>query len=87
MNANIKIISINNKPQYKDKSKTYVEKNWPPVKKIIAGEMGFDKVYLTSDHIQFYEKFGFIEVGLAKFTWGRPTKIYQHTTLKYNPYK
>jgi N-acetylglutamate synthase-like GNAT family acetyltransferase len=48
----------------------------------IAGQLGYEKVYLTTDHIQFYEKFGFKEIGLDKFVFGRPTKIYEHDTIK-----
>ena len=48
----------------------------------VAGKLGYSKVCLTTDHIQFYEKFGFKEIGLDKFVWGRPTKIYEHDTIK-----
>ena len=48
----------------------------------VAGKLGYAKVYLTTDHIQFYEKFGFREIGLDKFVFGRPTKIYEHDTIK-----
>lgn len=48
----------------------------------IAGKLGYHQVYLTTDHIQFYEKFGFREIGLDKFITGRPTKIYEHDTIK-----
>jgi GNAT superfamily N-acetyltransferase len=47
-----------------------------------AGKLGYPKVYLTTDHIRFYEKFGFREIGLDKFITGRPTKIYEHDTIK-----
>jgi GNAT superfamily N-acetyltransferase len=47
-----------------------------------AGKLGYPKVYLTTDHIQFYEKFGFKEIGLDKFITGRPTKIYEHDSIK-----
>lgn len=48
----------------------------------VAGELGYAKVYLTTDHIQLYEKFGFREIGLDRFVWGRPTKIYEHDTIR-----
>jgi GNAT superfamily N-acetyltransferase len=48
----------------------------------VAGRLGYAKVYLTTDHIQFYEKCGFREIGLDKFVWGRPTKIYEHDTIR-----
>lgn len=46
-----------------------------------AGQLGFSLVYLTTGEIGFYEKYGFREVGLTNFTWGRPTKIYEHNTI------
>lgn len=49
----------------------------------IAGKLGYQRVYLTTDHIRYYEKYGFREIGLDNFEWGRPTKIYEHDTVKY----
>ena len=49
-----------------------------------AGRLGFEFVYLTTDHIGYYEKYGFREVGLTTFTWGRPTKVYEHSTIGGN---
>lgn len=46
-----------------------------------AGKLGFDKMYLATDHIGFYEKYGFREIGLERFAWGRPTKIYETDTF------
>ena len=46
-----------------------------------AGWLGFKFVYLTTGEIGYYEKYGFREVGLTIFTWGRPTKVYEHNTL------
>jgi len=47
-----------------------------------AGRLGFEVVYLTTGEIGYYEKYGFREVGLTTFTWGRPTKVYEHDTIK-----
>lgn len=47
----------------------------------MAGQLGYKKVYLATDHILYYEKYGFREIGLDNFEWGRPTKIYEHDTL------
>jgi len=46
-----------------------------------AGKLGFKYVYLATGEIGYYEKYGFREVGLTTFTWGRPTKIYEHSTI------
>jgi len=48
-----------------------------------AGWLGFKVVYLTTGEIGYYEKYGFREVGLTTFTWGRPTKVYEHNTIKH----
>ena len=49
-----------------------------------AGRLGFKFVYLTTGEIGYYEKYGFREVGLTTFTWGRPTKVYEHDTIIEN---
>ncbi|MNI91549.1 hypothetical protein D3C73_1492310 [compost metagenome] len=46
-----------------------------------AARLGFKRVYLTSCEIGYYEKYGFREVGLTTYTWGRPTKVYEHDTI------
>ena len=47
-----------------------------------AGRFGFKVVYLTTGEIGYYEKYGFREVGLTTFTWGRPTKVYEAEVIK-----
>lgn len=49
-----------------------------------AGRLGFKIVYLTTGEIKYYEKYGFREVGLTTFTWGRPTKVYEHDAIGGN---
>ena len=46
-----------------------------------AKVLGCDKIYLTTDHIQFYEKYGFKEIGLDITISGRLTKVYEKSTL------
>lgn len=48
--------------------------------KSVLGAMGYDTVYLTTDHIGYYEKFGFREIGLDITDYGSPTKIYSADT-------
>ncbi len=48
----------------------------------MAGDLGFNKVYLSSNHIQLYEKYGFKEIGLDMFVWGKPTKLYENATIR-----
>lgn len=40
----------------------------------------FDRVYLVSNHINLYEKYGFIKVDEKTDYWGNDEKIYMHTT-------
>ncbi len=42
-----------------------------------AGKLGFKTLYVTTGEIGYYEKYGFREVGLTTFAWGRPTKVYK----------
>lgn len=39
--------------------------------------MGYENLFLATEHIRYYEKFGFNEVRLELYNWGEPTKIYQ----------
>jgi GNAT superfamily N-acetyltransferase len=47
-----------------------------------AGRLGFKVVYLTTNHIGYYEKYGFHEAGLTMFTFGQPTKVYEAEVIK-----
>ena len=42
-------------------------------------KMGYNSLYLATDHIGLYEKFGFEEIGLGLYLWGAPTKFYRKT--------
>ena len=45
-----------------------------------AKELGFEKVYLVSDQINLYEKYGFVKIDEKKDLWGNNEKIYMHLT-------
>ncbi len=45
-----------------------------------AAGLGFGKVYIATDHIGFYEKYGFREIGLDVYSWGRAAKLYEADT-------
>ena len=45
-----------------------------------AKNLDFEKVYLVSDHINLYEKYGFVKIAEEKDKWGRNEKIYMHLT-------
>ena len=46
-----------------------------------AKSIGFDKVYLVSDHINLYEKYGFIKIDEKEAPWGAMETIFMHSTL------
>lgn len=41
-----------------------------------AEAVGFEHVYLVTDHIGYYEKFGFAHVGTGYHPWGESSRIY-----------
>ncbi len=45
-----------------------------------AARLGYEKLYVCTDHIGYYERYGFREIGLDIFTWGRACKIYECDT-------
>jgi GNAT superfamily N-acetyltransferase len=42
-----------------------------------AKEAGLKHVYLSTDHIGYYEKFGFVYIGQGYHPWGDESRIYQ----------
>ena len=45
--------------------------------KIDAKEAGFENLYLCTDHIGFYEKYGFEYIGQGYHPWGEESRIYE----------
>lgn len=47
-----------------------------------AKEVGFDKIYLVSDHVNLYEKYGFIKIDEKPAPWNPETMetIFMHLT-------
>ncbi|MNO00718.1 hypothetical protein D3C81_2206600 [compost metagenome] len=43
-----------------------------------AKELEFDKVYLVSDHVNLYEKYGFKKVDEKEAPWGAMETIFMH---------
>ncbi|WP_216625612.1 GNAT family N-acetyltransferase [Paenibacillus planticolens] len=43
-----------------------------------AKELGFDKVYLVSDHVNLYEKYGFVKIDEKEAPWGAKETIFMH---------
>lgn len=46
-----------------------------------AKELGFDKIYLVSDHVNLYEKYGFTVIDKKLTLWGEEEKIYMKSVL------
>ncbi len=44
-------------------------------------ELGFARIYLASEHSNYYEKFGFHTIGPNGEDWGDPTQLFENTTL------
>ena len=46
-----------------------------------GGELGYEKIYLATEHVNYYEKFGFRPFGPDFCALGDPTQLYVNTTL------
>lgn len=42
-----------------------------------ARALGFDRVYLCTDLVGFYERFGFEDIGVGYHPWGETSRIYR----------
>ena len=42
-----------------------------------AHHLGFEKVYLCTDHSGYYEKYGWKPIGKGFHPWGEESKIYE----------
>jgi Predicted acetyltransferase len=45
-----------------------------------AKSVGFDKIYLYSDHVNLYEKYGFVKIDEKQASWGAMQSIYARST-------
>lgn len=46
-----------------------------------GGTLGYEKIYLASEHCNYYEKYGFYTIGPDACAWGEPTQMFENTTL------
>lgn len=47
----------------------------------LGWQLGFGRIYLASEHSNYYEKFGFHTIGPHAEDWGEPTQTFENTTL------
>ena len=52
--------------------------------RIEAGKLGFDKLYLCTDHTSYYERYGWRHIGTGRHPWGVTSRIYEAPTIKEN---
>lgn len=47
-----------------------------------AAQLGFDSVYLCTDHVGYYERYGFEHIGTGYHPWGEASRIYRAPSLR-----
>lgn len=47
-----------------------------------AGRLGFDKLYLCTDHTSYYEKYGWTHIGTGHHPWGETSRIYEAPAIR-----
>ena len=47
-----------------------------------CARLGFEHVYLATEHIGYYEKYGFRYIAQGYHPWGEESRIYESTTFK-----
>lgn len=50
-----------------------------------AADKGYDKLYLCSDHVGFYEKYGFERIAVGYHPWGETSGVFCAETGALNP--
>lgn len=50
--------------------------------RIDGGRLGFDKLYLCTDHTSYYEKYGWRYIAIGNHPWGDTSRIYEVPTIK-----
>lgn len=50
-----------------------------------AAQKGFHKLYLCSDHVGYYEKYGFARIGTGYHPWGETSGVFESDTGIANP--
>ncbi|MDW7657101.1 MAG: GNAT family N-acetyltransferase [Bacillota bacterium] len=49
--------------------------------RIEAARLGFAKLYLATDHVGYYEKYGWCFIGTGYHPWGESSRIYEQPTI------
>ena len=50
--------------------------------RIDGGRLGFDKLYLCTDHTSYYEKYGWEYIAIGNHPGGDTSRIYEASTIK-----
>lgn len=50
-----------------------------------AAELGYSKVYLCTDHVGYYERYGFTRIGTGYHPWGESSSVFERELCREIP--
>ena len=76
----VTLVSVREQPEFAAAAIAYFQQSWPeilPEMYADAIKAGFAKLYLCTDTVNLYERYGFEYLAQGWHPWGETSRIYQ----------